>query len=79
MNKACAERTGIMPIIDGDTLSTMDQDTLNLYTRLRWAKNNFANAYMVNIPVDKLDNVLKEENIPKNLLIKIKKKVYMKV
>ena len=53
-------------IVDGDTLSTMDQEMLNLYTNLNWTRNNFLNAYTVNVSVDKLDNILKQEKIQTN-------------
>lgn len=66
LNMGCAEKKGELPIVDGDTLSTMDQEMLNLYTNLNWTRNNFLNAYTVNVQVDKLDNILKQEKIQTN-------------
>ena len=65
-NMGCAEKKGNLPIVDGDTLSTMDQEMFKLYTNLSWTRNNFSNAYVVNVPVDTLDNILKQENIQKD-------------
>ena len=44
----------------------MDQEMFKLYTNLSWTRNNFSNAYVVNVPVDTLDNILKQENIQKD-------------
>ena len=66
LNMGCAEKKGVVSIVDGNTLSTMDKETLDLYINLRWSRNNFMNTYVVKVPVDTLDNVLKKENVTEN-------------
>lgn len=60
---AAGEKKDVLDIIDADTLSTMDTDTLNLYLQTNWSKNSFKNTYRVKVNVDTLDSILKTNDI----------------
>ena len=65
-NICCAigEKEDVLNIIDADTLSTMDKETLDVYIQTDWAKGNFANnTTPIQTRVRKLDDVLFENNI----------------
>jgi FkbM family methyltransferase len=67
MQIAAGEKKDILEIIDGDTLSTMDTETLKIYLNTSWFTNNFNNnsiKYKVN--VEPLDTILKINNISEN-------------
>lgn len=63
---AAGEKKDILEIVDADTLSTMDGDTLQLYLNTNWAKNNFKNATRCKVSVEPLDTILPINNINKN-------------
>jgi FkbM family methyltransferase len=63
---AAGEKKDILEIVDADTLSTMDSDTLKLYLKTDWAINNFKNARRHKVDVDSLDAILMYNNIKEN-------------
>jgi FkbM family methyltransferase len=60
---AAGEKKDILEIIDADTLSTMDSDTLQLYLQTNWTKNSFKNTSRIKVNVDTLDSILKTNEI----------------
>jgi FkbM family methyltransferase len=61
-----------LQIIDADTLSTLDDNTLNLYQNTDWTKNNFKDLNKINVNIDTLNNLLDlnfDNNINIDLLI----------
>jgi FkbM family methyltransferase len=60
---AAGEKTDMLEIVDADTLSTMDADTLQLYLQTDWAKNNFKNAKRCKVSVEPLDTILQANHI----------------
>lgn len=63
---AAGAKKEILEIIDADTLSTMDADTLQLYLQTDWTKNNFNNATRCRVNVDTLDSILNINGIDIN-------------
>jgi len=60
---AAGEKKDILEIVDADTLSTMDADTLQLYLQTDWAKKNFFQAKRYQVNVEPLDEILKINDI----------------
>jgi len=63
INIAVGKESGRLNIIEAGTLSTMDQETFNIYQNTSWAKNSFINSKVHSVEVEKLDNILKNNNI----------------
>ena len=63
---AIGDKKDVLEIIDAGTLSTMDNDTLNLYLKTNWTKNNFINSRKHMVNVDTLDSIL-EINVFNNI------------
>ena len=65
LNMGCGDKKDIVKITDGGTLSTMDDEMLELYKNLNWTRGNFIRTRCaeVEVNVDKLDNILEKENI----------------
>ena len=52
-----------MQILDADTLSSIDDTTVNLVKKLPWAKGYFNNSNKISINIKPLNSILKENNI----------------
>lgn len=50
-------------IIDADTLSTIDKDVIDIYSKVPGFSNNFKNNNYHKIKINKLDNILEQNNI----------------
>ena len=58
INIAIGEKEEYLNIVDGGTLSTMDNNTYNLYLNTNWSKNNFINNKKIQVKTNTLDNIL---------------------
>jgi len=59
----CGEKEEILQILDADTLSSIDDTTVNLVKKLPWAKGYFNNSNKISINIKPLNSILKENNI----------------
>jgi len=50
-------------IIDADTLSTIDKNVIDIYSKVPQFTNNFKNNNYHKIKIEKLDNILEQNNI----------------
>jgi FkbM family methyltransferase len=66
MQIAAGEKKDILDIVDADTLSTMDSDTLQVYLCTDWSRNNFKNSMQYKVDVETLDTILKLNSITEN-------------
>jgi len=66
INIAIGEREEYLNIVDGGTLSTMDNETYNIYLNSNWSKNNFKNNEKIRVKTDKLDNILTNLKVKKD-------------
>jgi len=64
-NICCAvgEKEDNLDIIDADTLSSMDKDTIDIYMKTNWSKSLFHNQEPIKTRVRKLDDILIENKI----------------
>jgi len=69
INMAVGEKEEYLNIVDGGTLSTMDDETYNIYLNNSWSKNNFINNNnnnKIQVKTNKLDNILSNLKIEKD-------------
>lgn len=64
-NICCAvgEKEEVLDIIDAGTLSSMDKDTIDIYTQTNWSKSLFNNQPPIKTKVRKLNDILVENKI----------------
>ena len=63
LNVAAGEKEEVLQIVEAETLSTMDTDTLNIYKQTNWSRGLFNNNNVHDVNVRKLDTILEEVNI----------------
>jgi len=63
LNIAVGSKIDKLEITDGDTLSTMDSETLEVYKKTDWSVNYFQNARTYLIDVEPLNDILSKNNI----------------
>ena len=63
MPYGCGEKEETLQILDADTLSSIDDITINHVKHLNWAKHCFKNNQKINIEIKKLDSILEINNI----------------
>ena len=63
LNVAAGANEETLQIIEADTLSTMDNDTLEVYKNASWTSHIVKNKNMIDVTVKKLDTILEEANI----------------
>lgn len=59
----CGEKEDVLHILDADTLSSIDDTTINHVKSLSWARGFFNNNNKISINIKKLDTILKENNV----------------
>lgn len=66
VNIAVGEKEEYLYIVDGGTLSTMDNETYNIYLNTNWSKNNFKSNEKIRVKTDNLDNILTKHAVEKD-------------
>jgi FkbM family methyltransferase len=66
MQIAAGEQKCVLEIVDADTLSTMDSETLQVYLQSKNFKNYFNNVTRCKVNVETLDSILHMNNITEN-------------
>lgn len=64
LNVGCGSEKKEMEITVANTLSTIDTEMLEMYKKARWAQSTLRGSYKTSIKIEKLDVLLKENNIP---------------
>ncbi len=58
INIGCSNKKDELKMIDADTLSTLDNNVLNIYKKTNWTKDYFKDLREIIVKLDTLDNLL---------------------